>query len=563
MPWSATNRSQHIEQSQARSFDLIIVGGGVTGAGVAREAALRGLNFCMLDKQDFAFGTSSRSSKLAHGGLRYLSGGEYKLVRESTTERNWLRAALPHNVRPLGFMYCTFERGQDRPLKIRFALRLYDLLSNAGSKYKNYRRARFMKPAEVAELEPAFTQSEPELGKLDFAGLYYDTNIDDARLTVETIKESLELAPGSVALNYAKVVDYVRENGQVTGVTVRDEFSGAEFTVRGKVVAACGGIWTDEILKNAGLNQPKIYPTKGVHLVVPAERLGNRNAFGIRSFDDGRFFFVLRRGPVSVIGTTDTDYYKESKNLDEPWCTKADSDYLLATVNRLFPKAKLTEKDIIGTYAGIRPLIRQDGAANESAVSREHEIFETEKGVVAMAGGKLTTYRLMAEQFLFHLIEQGYLPGFSKPEHSRKSFSKQDFKVGLTRAAFDRELNDLRLRDAAGPKIVDHLYQQYGRQALDILTTIKVDPAKGQALLAGQPYTQAEIEFIIENEAAPKLLDVMCRRTEAQWMVWHHQQAELAGKVADIMAAFYGWDASRKQLELDEYLGYVKQTIWF
>ncbi len=564
MSWSAKNRKNYIDKARNSNFDIIIIGGGVTGAGVAREAALRGISFCMLDKNDFAFGTSSRSSKLAHGGLRYLSNGEFGLVRESETERNWLRNHLPHNVRPLGFMYCTYENGKDKPLQIRIALKLYDWLSNIGSEFKNYRKAKFFKPDFVAEFEPAIGLQEKELGKLNWAGIYYDTNIDDARLTLETIKESVSLAgEKSVALNYTKVTGYIRENGRVCGVQVTDELTGENFEVRGKVAAACGGIWSDEIMQGTDFKTKKIYPTKGVHIVVPNERLGNRNAFGIRSFDDGRFFFVLRRGHVSVIGTTDTDYYKESPNLDEPWCKKEDADYLLRTVNRLFPHAHLSEKDIIGTYAGIRPLIKQEGAANESAVSREHEIFESGDGVVAIAGGKLTTYRQMAEEFLFHLVDQGYLPAFSKAEHKKPGFSKQPFNVGLTREAFDRSVTENDYAAISWADQLDYFYQQYGRQALTILENIKAEPQKGRAILEGYPHCAAEIEFILENENAPRLIDILCRRTEAQWMIWHHKQAELAGGIAAVMADFYGWDNARKQAEIDNYMDYVKKTIWF
>ena len=436
--WSAKQRVEHLKQARGYPFDLVIIGGGVTGAGVAREAALRGLSFCMVDKNDFGFGTSSRSSKLAHGGIRYLKNAEFGLVRESTTERNWLRCHLPNLVRPLGFMICVYEKGTGKPIEMRFALAMYDLLSDVGSKFKNFRRGKFFKPAFVQEFEPAVTQYDPDIGKMKEAGFYYDTNVDDARLTLETIKESLVYADGrSVALNYVKVVDYTHNaQGKVDGVKVEDVLGNDSFEIKGKAVVACGGIWTDEVLDKADYGKKQIYPTKGVHVVVPNERLGNRNAFGVRSLDDGRFFFVLRRGKVSVIGTTDTDYYKESDNLDEPWCKKEDCDYLLNTVNRLFPHARLTYDDIIGTYAGIRPLIKQEGAANESAVSREHEIFETKDGVIAIAGGKLTTYRLMAEELLFHLVDKGYLPKFKKKAHGRKGFSKQPFLVGITPRGF-------------------------------------------------------------------------------------------------------------------------------
>ncbi|MCP4132693.1 MAG: glycerol-3-phosphate dehydrogenase/oxidase [bacterium] len=563
--WSAKNRDTYFKESRGKEFDLIIIGGGVTGAGVAREAALRGLSFCMIDKNDFAFGTSSRSSKLAHGGLRYLSNGEFGLVRESTTERNWLAKHFPNQVRPLGFMFCSYENGKDKPFMIKFALKMYDLLSNRFSGSKNYRKGKFFKPEFVEEFEPAVAQYDPELGKMKMAGFYYDTNIDDARLTLETIKESLEYSNGnSIALNYAKVENYTRNGqGKINGVVVNDVLNKRKFEIKGTAVVACGGIWTDEVMEKSDFGKKKIYPTKGVHVIVPNERLGNRNAFGVRSFDDGRFFFVLRRGKVSVIGTTDTDYYKESKNLDEPWCTKEDCDYLFNTVNRLFPHARLTYDDIIGTYAGIRPLIKDDDAANESAVSREHEIFESKDGLVSLTGGKLTTYRLMAEELLFFLVDKGYLPKFEKPEYKKKAFSKVPFKVGITREDFDAVIKEKGLEDAAWPEQEEYLHQQYGTQAVTIIENIKKNPKLGKALLEGYSHCEAEVLFILESEMAPRLIDILCRRTEAQWMIWHHKQKELAEKVAAIMAKYYRWSPARKKSELKQYADYIKKTIWF
>ncbi|MFY9114327.1 MAG: glycerol-3-phosphate dehydrogenase/oxidase [Dethiobacteria bacterium] len=563
--WNAKDRGEQIKKAAANEYDVVIIGGGITGAGIARECALRGLSFCLIEKRDFAFGTSSRSSKLFHGGIRYLSSREFGLVRESTTERNWLMHHLPNLVRPLGFMYCAYEKGKDRPVMVKAGVRLYEILSDWRSEFKNYRKSRIFKKDFVEEFEPTVATENPELGKLVLAGFYYDTNCDDARVTLEIIKESLEYAAGhSVAISYARVDDYMRDSsGRVKGAVVRDEFSGDIFEVRGKAVVSATGIWTDELLAKAGYDRTRIYPTKGVHIIVPNERIGNRNAFGLRSFDDGRFFFVLRREKVTVIGTTDTAYYPESKNLDEPWCKKEDCDYLLRTVNRMFPHAMLTYDDIIGTFAGIRPLIRQEGAKHESDVSRTHEIMATDNGVVAIAGGKSTTHRRMAEDLLFYLVEKGYLRGFNKPEHHRRGYSKIPFKVGITRKEFDAVVTARGLHKVSWPDQLDYLYRQFGRQGITILEEIRKNPESGQSLLEGYPHCRAEIEFILEYENAPKLVDVLCRRTEAQWMIWHYKQPRLAAAVAGIMASFYGWSMERKEAEIKEYLAYVENTVRF
>lgn len=564
-PWNAKTRNDDIRSAKNGEYDLLIIGGGITGAGIARECALRGISFCLLDKNDFAFGTSSRSSKLFHGGLRYLASGDFKLVRESTSERNWLLSHFPNLVRPLGFVYPAFERGKSSSMKVRLAVFLYDLTSDCFSKFKNYRKARILKTSFVKELEPAITLEDPDLGKMTLAGFYYDTNCDDARVTVEIIKESLDYSEGaSIALNYARVESYIKScEGQIMGVSVKDELNGESFTVRGGCVVSAAGIWTDEVLAATGYAERRIYPTKGVHIVVPAERLGNRNALSLVSFDDRRFFFILRRGRVSVIGTTDTAYYPESKNLDEPWCNRSDCDYLLRTVNRMFPHARLTDHDIISAYAGIRPLIRQEGAKHESDVSRNHEIFQAPGGVVAIAGGKSTTHRRMAEDLLFYLARHKYLDPFKKPEYSRRNYSKQPFRIGLTRKEFDRIAAEKALTEAAHPDQIEYFYTQFGRGGITILEKIKKSPVEGIPLLEGYPHCTAEINYILEYENAPRLIDLLCRRTEAQWMIWHHKQPLLAEKAAAIMAAYYGWGEKEKAIEIKTYLAYVNKNVRF
>jgi glycerol-3-phosphate dehydrogenase len=563
--WSARRRDQTIQSLKNNVFDLVIVGGGITGAGIARECALRGISFCLLDKNDFAFGTSSRSSKLFHGGLRYLASGEFSLVRESTSERNWLRCHLPNLVRPLGFVYPSYENYKARPLMIRIAVFLYDLLSDCFSEYKNYRKSRIFKASFVEEFEPAIALEDPELGKMTIAGFYYDTNCDDARVTLEIIKESLSYSEGrSAALNYAPVKDFLRDqSGKVNGVVASDLFCGQTFKIRSRCVVSAAGVWTDQILAKSTYKDKRIYPTKGVHLVVPAERLGNRNAFSLVSLDDGRFFFVLRRGRVSIIGTTDTAYYPESTNLDEPWCSRADCDYLLRTVNQIFPRSRLNDTDIISAYAGVRPLIRQEEAKHESDVSRSHEIFRTEDGVVAIAGGKSTTHRRMAEDLLFYLVNEKYIEPFDQPEQMKRGFSKIPFKIGLTRSEFDLFVRENDLQETAHPDQHEHFYTQYGRGGLAILKAIKDNPASGQPLLEGYPHCEAEIIYILEHENAPKLCDLLCRRTEAQWTIWHHKQPQLAEKAAAIMADYYHWSSETKATELKEYLNYVEKSVSF
>jgi glycerol-3-phosphate dehydrogenase len=551
LSWCALDRPAELEKARRASFDLVIVGGGVTGAGVAREAALRGLTFLLVDKEDFAFGTSSRSSKLAHGGFRYLSQGEFRLVRESTTERNWLRTALPNLVRPLGFYFLSQKGGKDTPGRVKLGVVLYDLLSNAFSRFKNAHRHRFFGAREMARREPALRTDN-----LLMAGYYFDTNVDDSRLTLETIKEARDASGGrSVALNYVAARRVVVEDGHVTGVELEDREGGGAFRVRAGCVVNATGIWTDETLALAGVESHMIRPTKGVHVVVRSERVGNREAFALRSIDDGRTFFVMRRGEVSVIGTTDTDFQAD---LDTPWCEGKDCDYLLRTVNDYFPEARLTREDVLATYAGVRPLIRQEGL-HESSVSRKHVIQDPGTGLVTIAGGKLTTFRTMGFEALMACSRGGYIRPL-KGRQARRHFSRRPYKAGITWESFQASARAQELTWVS-EELLRHLHQQYGQAAFAILREIKGDPALGEPFLAGHPFCPAEIHHILAFENTSRLADVMMRRTEMQILVPSARQEELARSVARVMAVRLGWSPEREGDELARWMDIIRQTL--
>jgi len=564
-PWTALDRDADIENLDGSQYDLLIIGGGITGAGIARECALRNISFCLLDKSDFAFGTSSRSSKLFHGGMRYLARAEFGLVRKAAAERNWLLHHLPNLVRPLAFVLPSYENGRTSPFQVRAAVFLYDFLSDTFSKYKNYRKRSILSPEQVREMEPSVALSDPDLGPMNMAGLYYDTNCDDARVTLEAIKESLDYSSGqSTALNYMEVREYINDkSGRVCGVIALDLFSGKEVTVYARCVVSAAGIWTDQVVATAGHEEVRVFPTKGVHIVVPRERLGNINAFSLTSIDDGRVFFILPRGRVSIIGTTDTDYYSESVDLDQPWSNRDDYEYLMKTVNRMFPQAQLTDTEVVSAYAGIRPLIKEHGEKKESSISRKHEIFKVKEGLVAIAGGKSTIFRLMAEDLLFYLVKNGQLALPSPFKCYKRGYSKKPFQIGITQNAFHSLVQQRDLIDIVSPGQLEHLSSQYGKGAIKILEEIKQKPSSGKPFLPDYDFCQAEIEYILQHENAPCLLDVLCRRTEAQWQVWHHRQPALAKAVAEVMSAYYGWSVLRKEKEIDEYLDYVLKNVSF
>jgi glycerol-3-phosphate dehydrogenase len=567
--YTANDRKSQIERLIQTEWDLVVIGGGITGAGIAREAALRGLTVALLEQNDFASGTSSGSSKLAHGGIRYLKQREFRLVREATTERNWLRdKALPHLVRPLQFVYPIFRerkvKGRQLPQspdslrKIRLAVFLYDFLCG----FHNYASREVIKgPDRLKELEPAFDAT----GAIG-AVLYYDTNLDDARLTIETIWEGIRT--GKVcALNYMAVIGLMRdENGRTNGTIAVDR---AEFTskeeqihIKAKAVINATGVWADRVLRIDEKPETEIVrPTKGVHLAVRRSDLPVNRAFGIRSFDDNRFFFVLPRNDWVLIGTTDTDFTGDPS---ECYCDAEDADYLRRTVKILFPEAKIENKNLLGTYASLRPLIFEPGKA-ESDVSRKYLILERADGLLTIAGGKLTTFRKMAEDLLLDHIKPRIKKGYPKFV-TRKGVSKVPYWVGINREDWktSEEVKSVNMNEA----ILNHLYEQYGKGGLQILQKIQDDPQMASRLVddcpeAIYPWILGEIDYVVRRECPMHLEDVLSRRMEVAWLVQPSSQGKAAQRAAEVMAEILGWSEERTQTEISQYLDHIKRNSFF
>ncbi|MHA1718191.1 MAG: glycerol-3-phosphate dehydrogenase/oxidase [Promethearchaeota archaeon] len=562
--WSALDRKNDLKRLEDEEFDLVIIGGGITGAGIAREAALRGIKTALIEKNDFASGTSSRSSKMVHGGFRYLSQHEFKLVREATTERNWLRNHFSHNIRPLLTNVAGYTDKKISPIEVKIGLRLYDFISDFGSKFKQYKKFKIL-PREEAIKE------EPELDPtgLEIMGQYYDTNVDDSRLTLETIKEA-KLIGDLVALSYVKAGEFILDKyGKIKAIEAIDIESGNQIIIKGRQFVNATGIWTDSLLQD--YPRKVIRPTKGVHILVPRKRVGNHHSLGLFSKEDGRFIFVLTRNEFTLIGTTDTDYTlgqpgKPNEDLDLPYCTKEDCDYLIRTVNHYFPRAKLTYDDIISTYAGIRPLVMEEGKS-ESDISRKEVIIDIKNGLTTICGGKLTTFRLMAENTLYHIIKSK--DGFSKngkkrifpKEQLKRGFSKRPYLIDLKRNQWDQFIKNK--NPPLATDITDILYQQYGKGAIEIVEDVLRNPERGRRFLEDLQFIPAEIYYILDHEFTVHLIDVLRRRTEISMKVHHKKQSEIAEKVADIMAEVYNWDENLKKTEIKLYLDHIKRTIWF
>jgi glycerol-3-phosphate dehydrogenase len=547
--WNYKHREDTIKKLQKSEYDILIIGAGITGAGVAREGAMRGLKVAIIDAQDFAGGTSSRSSKLAHGGIRYLAHGDMDLVKEATHERNWMRVHIPHLIRPIPFLFVHIENGKYKKRDIIGAVKIYDFLSDNDSEFKTYKKYQWYKSEKIMEMEPEYIR-EGNLG----GAVYWDNNVDDARLTIETIKEAV--VRGADALNYCKAISYTKSNGKITGIECIDMEEGQKFYIQASLVVNATGIWTDQLLENYpdDIPKPLIRPTKGVHLTFKKEHVKNNMATIIRSLSDDRAFFVLPRDDkYTLIGTTDTDY---TGDLANPYCTKEDADYLIQSVQYYFPNAELNYKNILATYAGIRPLVMQKGKS-ESEISRKHIIFFSDDGLLTITGGKLTEWRAMAEDLFKKIEEKDLFPGVQRDDH----FSRQMFLIAIDRDDWNSEINALNIE--VDPDILNHLYHQYGKGAIELLKSIKNQPELAERILAQNDFIKAEIQYILENEPTPHLIDIFCRRTEMALWIHHNNAYQAALVVSELMAKQYSWDEEKRNEEVKDYLDYVEKTVSF
>jgi glycerol-3-phosphate dehydrogenase len=366
-----------------REFDILVIGGGITGCGIARDAALRGLRVALVEKDDFACGTSSRSSRLIHGGLRYLEHGHFHLVFEASIERRRLLDLAPGLVRPMAFVWPVYRGARVGPWKLEAGLTLYDALAL----FRNVGRHRRLSRRAVLDVAPGLAADGLRGG-----ARYYDAATDDARLTIANAVAAAGL--GAIVVNHARAVALAAAGGRAVGAVVEDAFSRERIDVRARVVVNACGPWSDEVMQmETAQRRTAVRGSKGAHIAVPRERIGNREALTLLSRLDGRVMFVLPAGDQAIIGTTES--YTDA-HPDDVRASEADVAYLIGSANAAFPDAALTRDDVVAAWAGIRPLIATDSAAGSA--SREHTILESPGGVIAIVGGKLTTYRLMAAQ---------------------------------------------------------------------------------------------------------------------------------------------------------------------
>jgi glycerol-3-phosphate dehydrogenase len=535
--------------------DLVIIGGGITGAGIARDAALRGMKVTLFEKTDYGAGTSSKSSKLIHGGLRYLEHGEIGLVFESVSERRIQTKLAPHLVRPLPFLVPIYKDSKPGLEIMNIGLWIYDSLALFRAP-KMHRTFRGRKAANAIE---------PNLKTDGLRGVieYYDCATDDARLVLENILDAREL--GAECHSYTEVVRLERgDRGRVNAVVARDRFTGVEHRVRCRAVVMAAGPWTDEVAGRLELpvGRRLLRTTKGVHVVVPRERLPVRRACMLISPIDHRVMFAIPWRERTVIGTTDTDF---SGKADDVWADADDVKYLCDSANEYFPEARVTPADVIATWAGLRPLIASN-EGEESDISREHEIFVRDDAVVIIAGGKLTTYRRMAKQALDQTVK--WLKHHD-PEFDADRIDRATTKHRSLPGAVGLDSDDLDGVAAVGRALLadhgldadaaTHLCGVYGVRARIIGTAIAADRTRGERLDPELPYLWAEIDFAVQHDLAKTVVDVLARRVPLL-LVGREQGLDVYREVAARMGALLGWTAAETERQLAEYRGEVDES---
>ncbi|ACZ85415.1 glycerol-3-phosphate dehydrogenase 2 [Streptosporangium roseum] len=524
------NRATALREMSENEYDVLVIGGGVVGAGAALDAVSRGLTVALIEARDWAAGSSSRSSKLIHGGLRYLEQLDFRLVREALKERHLLLTRLaPHLVRAVPFLFPLRHRIWER-FYIGAGMTLYDLLGGLRPvvpRHRHLSRRRALK--EAPALRP-----DALIGALQ----YFDAQTDDARMTLTIARTAARY--GAAVVNRARATGLLREGGRVAGARVLDLETGREITVRARQVISATGVWTDETLEMAGAGETRtMKPSKGVHIVVPRDRIALRTAMILRT--EKSVLFVIPWGHYWIIGTTDTQW---SLDKGRPVASRADIDYLLDHVNAVL-RRPLTHDDIEGVYAGLRPLLA-GSAANTAKLSREHLVANPVPGLVIVTGGKYTTYRVMAEDAVDMAVRELGADVAGSVTH----------RVPLLGAAGYEALwngrHRLAGRSGLSVPTVERLLHRYGSGVEDLLDMIIADPGLGRALDGAPGYLKAEAVYAASHEQALHLEDVLTRRTHI-FMEERDRGLAAAPEVAALIAPTLGWDDDAVRRETERY----------
>lgn len=527
-------RDAAIEALKSKELDILVVGGGIVGTGAALDAVTRGLSTGLLEARDWASGTSSRSSKLVHGGIRYLEQLDFRLVREALIERGLLLQRIaPHLVKPVRFLYPlnkpVFER-----LYIGAGMLLYDLFSWSGGRPPGVPHHRHLSKRQVLTSIPSL-KSDAFVGGLT----YYDAQVDDARYVSSLARTAS--AYGAHVASRVRVEGFVKVGQRVVGVKAHDLQTDERFEIRAKQVVNATGVWTDDTQSMVGeRGQFKVRASKGIHLVVPRDRFQSNMGLLLRT--EKSVLFVIPWGRHWLIGTTDTDWHLDKAH---PAATAADIDYLLDHVNTILA-VPLTREDVEGVYAGLRPLLAGE-SEQTSKLSREHLVAHSVPGLVVIAGGKWTTYRVMAKDAIDAAVDalDGKIPA---------SATENIALLGAEgyQAAWNKRGKIARAFGVHTARI-EHLLNRYGVLTDELLDLIKEDPTLAEALPGADDYIEAEVVYAASHEGALHLDDVLARRTRISIEAWD-RGVSAAPVAAKLMGGVLGWDEERIEKEVSYYL---------
>jgi glycerol-3-phosphate dehydrogenase len=532
-------RSKALEQMSQGELDVLVVGGGVVGSGTALDAVTRGLSTAIVEARDWASGTSSRSSKLIHGGLRYLEMLDFALVHEALRERGLLLDRLaPHLVRPVQFLYPLQHRFWERPY-VGSGILLYDIMSAASSKNgRGVPRHRHLTRRGALREAPCLKPTA-----LTGAMQYWDAQVDDARHTMMLVRTAASF--GALAANRTRVTGFLREGGRITGAEVTDLETGTNYSVRAKQVINATGVWTDDTQQMADTRgQFHVRASKGIHLVVPRDRLQSNTGLILRT--EKSVLFVIPWGRHWIIGTTDTDWTLDKAH---PAASAQDIDYLLDHVNSVL-SLPLSRADVEGVYAGLRPLLSGESEST-SKLSREHVVGHPVPGLVVVAGGKYTTYRVMAKDAVDEAV---------RGMDQRVPDSVTD-RIPLAGADGYRALVNQRHSIAANANLhvarIEHLLGRYGSLIHELLDMVRADPSLAEPLPGADDYLRVEARYAVTHEGARHLDDVLARRTRISIEAWD-RGVGAAETVAELMAGPLGWDKHQQDNEVKHYLKRVE-----
>ena len=526
------NRKMDIERLRNSTYDLIIIGGGITGAGIALDAAKRGMSVALIEMRDFASGTSSRSTKLVHGGLRYLKQFQVNVVRKTGIEREIVYENGPHVTRPEKMLLPIYKTGTFSKLSTSIGLKVYDSLAKVN---KNDRR-KMLSSKEVEQLVPILRQ-EGLLG----GGLYVEYKTDDARLTIEVMKKAREY--GADILNYASAEDFIFEKEQIKGVNVKDRVNDLSFKINGKIVVNATGPWVQGLLKKDiyELKDKALVHTKGVHIVIDAGKFPLDQAIYFDNEKDGRMIFAIPRDGKTYIGTTDTFY---NGPLEEPEVSPEDKEYLVDTTNVMFPNLNISVEDIESSWAGIRPLIK-DKNKSASDISRKDEIWESKSGLITIAGGKLTGYRSMAEtivNLVSDRMEKNYSISFNKCSTKTETISGGDVGGGKGFPNFIIQNMDIAIKKGMEESEAEYIVTKYGSNVNRIINIYEeLDDSSTLSKLL-----RSELIYCIENEMVVKPEDFLVRRTG--YTYFNREKVDSIYKdVVEYMSQILDWDEMTTQ----------------